>query len=75
MSKEILYICDGKMEGCNGNDCYWNGGRCYHTPDVRHAKNFHHSGKDGELWEDDSTERFLSKVIILEDYKCRAIFI
>lgn len=35
---QMPYLCDGKKECSVKEGCYINGGDCYHTFDVAHAK-------------------------------------
>lgn len=41
MTQKVFYLCDGEKDDCKKRDCYKSGGRCKHTKDIRHAKNFH----------------------------------
>lgn len=34
-----LYLCDSKVENCTKEECYKNGGDCYHTENAKHAIN------------------------------------
>lgn len=42
----VLYLCDGKVEGCDKAWCFTSQGPCEHTRDVRHARNFSDLGLD-----------------------------
>lgn len=41
MEKRILYVCDMKKNCCNSLTCgrNWSNG-CFHTTDIKHARNF-----------------------------------
>lgn len=50
MGMGIAYLCDGQVEDCNKRNCYYKGaGKCKHTEDIHHAKNFTKS-KHGEYF-------------------------
>lgn len=53
MMKKTFYLCDGKKEDCKKSDCHINGGRCNHTSDIRHARNFQKRSKaeNASYWE------------------------
>lgn len=38
--KDILFLCDGKQKCCKKLGCGYNGGECFHTINIKHAKNF-----------------------------------
>lgn len=46
-----MYLCDGKAPECKKTSCYLNGGYCWHTSDISHAKNFRlmKSGRYSEI--------------------------
>lgn len=47
---KIAYLCDGQVEDCNKKKCYYKGaGKCKHTTDIHHAKNFV-KNKSGEYF-------------------------
>ena len=37
---KIAYICDQKAKCCKSIGCIANGGKCSHTCDINHAKNY-----------------------------------
>lgn len=36
----ILFLCNGKVKGCEKRNCYKHGGGCRHTSNVAFAESF-----------------------------------
>ena len=55
MEQRVCYLCDGKKECCRKTGCYQNGGKCKHTKDIEHAKNFYKKGtlEQSSFWEEE----------------------
>ena len=52
---KIMFLCDGEKPDCSKTICYQNGGKCYHTQDIEHAKNFRRHREGSEIvWEGSS---------------------
>lgn len=52
MERRILYVCDMKKDCCNSPTCgrNWPDG-CFHTTDIKHARNFENICYSDELGE------------------------
>lgn len=62
MKEKVLYLCDGRKD-CEKEPwkCYTNGGPCYHTDDIAHAKNFY-KRFDGHMVENETNETVLKMI-------------
>jgi hypothetical protein len=62
VKEKVLYLCDGRKD-CEKEpwECYTNGGWCYHTNDITHAKNFY-KRFDGHMVENETNETVLKMI-------------